>query len=227
LLASGRPQIEAALGNLLETHNVQLYVLFVESTDGRTVTEYADEVARQNSFGGNHALLVVALSDRTDAIWRSSPLMARLTDAELQDVLTRQVEPLLGRGDYTGAVIAAANGIGMAAGGLTQQPAQPSGSRTGLLPILLVFVAVVAAVWILRVISSRRRQGQSAKQYERQTDQLAKEANALLIHTDESLRDAEEEIGFAEAQFSEAEVVPYREALAKASDELKAAFAVR
>src|SRR5919202_951778 len=63
VLASGRPQTQAALGNLLETQNVQLYVLFVESTDGRTVTEHADEDARQNSFGGNDALLVVALSD--------------------------------------------------------------------------------------------------------------------------------------------------------------------
>ncbi|WP_152413023.1 TPM domain-containing protein, partial [Nitrolancea hollandica] len=239
VLAGGRARIETALRDLLETHNVQLFVLFVDSTGNRTVTEFADEVARRNSLGGNDALLVVSLGDRTDAIWRGSQSLARLTDLELEDVLSRRVEPLLVKGDFTGAVVGAADGIGHAAGsggvqpaqppagGGAPQPAQPPANGLGLIPILLVMVLVIAGVWIWRVASTRRQRRRTAGEYERQTDQLAKEANALLIRTDETLRDAEEEIGFAEAQFNEADVAPYRDAVARASNELKAAFTLR
>jgi uncharacterized membrane protein YgcG len=237
VLAGGRTRIETALRDLLETHNVQLFVLFVDSTGNRTVTGFADEVARRNSLGGNDALLVVSLSDRTDAIWRGSQSLARLTDLELEDVLSRRVEPLLAKGDYTGAVVGAADGIGQAAGaaqpaqppagGGAPQPAQPPANGLGLIPILLVMVLVIGGVLIWRVASTRRQRRRTAGEYERQTDQLAKEANALLIRTDETLRDAEEEIGFAEAQFNEADVAPYRDAVARASNELKAAFTLR
>ena len=83
VLAGGRARIEIALRDLLETRNVQLFVLFVESTGDRSVTEFTNEVARRNSLGGNDALLLVALNDRTDAIWRGSQTLARLSDREL------------------------------------------------------------------------------------------------------------------------------------------------
>lgn len=227
VLASGRARIDMALRDLLETHNVQLFVLFVESTGDRTVTEFADEVARQNSLGGNDALLLVALNDRTDAMWRGSQSLERLSDRELEEVLSRRVDPLLARGDFTGAVVAGADGIGQVAGEGAPQPAQPPAGGLDLGPILLIIFVVIGGLWIWRAISTRRHQRQAAEAYERQTDQLAQEANTLLLRTDEALRDDEEEIGFAEAQFNEADVQPYRDALARASDELKAAFALR
>ena len=46
VLGMGRSQIEAALSGLRQTRNVQLFVLFVETTGTRTITEYADEVGR-------------------------------------------------------------------------------------------------------------------------------------------------------------------------------------
>src|SRR5262249_15457824 len=89
VLAGGRAQIDRALSDLLQGQNVQLWVLFVETTGDRTVTEFADEVARRNSLGGNDALLVVALTDRTSALWRGSSSLQRLTDRALEGILSR------------------------------------------------------------------------------------------------------------------------------------------
>ena len=56
---------------------------------------------------------------------------------------------------------------------------------------------------------------------------LGRQANAMLIETDELLRADEQEIGFAEAQFSDVQVKPFRDALARAREELRGAFTTR
>lgn len=228
VLAGAQGQIEPALAELLQNDNVQLFILFVESTGARTVTAFADETARQNSLGGNDALLVVAVGDRTDAIWRDAQTASRLTDQEIQDVLTRRVEPLLASGDFAGAVVAAASGIGQVGGqggSPSGQPSSGGGSNASrlLLPLLLGGGGLLA--W--RALSARRKGQRVAKERGQQTEQLVHQANSLLITVDEALRDAREEVGFAEAQFGEADVAPYREAVVRASEELMAAFTLR
>jgi uncharacterized membrane protein YgcG len=229
VLANGRAQIEAALTELRESRNVQLFVLFVESTGNLSVTEYADEVARRSSLGGNDALLVVALEDRSDALWRGAALRDRLTDDELEKVLAEQVEPLLMRGDFAGAAVAAADGLGEAAVADAGASGLPGGLSpvVVLVPLIGIPVVGIGGVWLWQTVATRRRQRQAAEAYARETEQLEQQANALLIATDEAVRDAEDEIRFAELQFDEAEVAPYREALASASKELQAAFALR
>jgi hypothetical protein len=227
VLASGRGQIQAALDDLQQRQNIQLFVLFLESTGGRSVTDFANEVARQNSFGGNDALLVVALSDRTDALWRSSELQGQLTDQELQQVLTRRVEPLLAQGDFPGAVVGATRGLSDVAGAGGAQPGGTSAPGFNFGPLLLIGLLVIGGLWLWNTLSRRRQEQKTVEERDRQTGQLAREANTLLIHADEALRAAQEEVAFAEAQFSEEDVAPYREAVTQASAELKAAFTLR
>ena len=222
VLTPGRAQIDAALANLRETRNVQLFALFVESTGSRTVTEYADEVARRSSLGGNDALLVVALTDRSDALWRGSLLDDRLTDRELEEILSEHVEPMLARGDFAGAVAGAAEG-------LAQAVAASGGAGAGLslLPIVGLAVLVGGGLWRWSTVSRRRRERQAAEAYARQTEQLEQQASTLLIAADEAVRDAEDEIRYAELQFGPADVAPYRAALAQAAKDLETAFARR
>jgi hypothetical protein len=227
VLGNGRGQIESALRELQQNQDIQLWVLFLESTGGRTVTEFADEVARRNSLGANDALLVVALSDRTDALWRSSTLGDRLTDQELGQVLSRRVEPRLQQGDFPAAVVEATRGLRDVAGGGQTSAGEAPGSGIPFGPILLIGLLGAGGAWLWSIISRRRDERRAAEERDRKTGMLAREANALLIRTDEALRTAQEEIGFAEAQFSPEDVAPYRDAVARASEDLKAAFTVR
>jgi len=225
-LAAGRSRIDAALSDLRARRNMQLFVLFVETTDNLTVTDYADEVARRSSLGGNDALLVVAVGDRSDALWRGSQLRESLTDRELEAILSNRVEPLLARGDFPGAVVAATNSLADAVVTSSDAPGTTS-PGPGLAPIVLVILVAVGGIWLWGFFSKRRTERASADAAARQTEQRAHEANALLIRADEALRDAEQEIEFAEAQFGQTEVGPYREAVAHASTDLKAAFTLR
>ena len=61
VLKGRETEITTALDRLLRDHNVQLWVLFVPTTNGTNVTTYAEQVAAANSLGVNDALLVVAL----------------------------------------------------------------------------------------------------------------------------------------------------------------------
>ena len=226
VLANGRSQIQPALDDLLRADDIQLFVLFVDTTGSRTVTDFADESARVNSLGGNDALLVVAMTDRTDAIWRSDAYLDRLTDRELLAVLSQRVEPKLREGDFAGAVIASAQGIREASAARPSSPSTPSPARDAG-PLVWVLLLVGGGVLVWTVFSSKRRERAEAAARQQRDAQRAQEANALLIRADESLRDAKEEMQYAEAQFSAADVAPYRDAVAGAATELKAAFTIR
>ena len=105
--------VEAAIERTLEENGVQAWVLFVESTDGQPATEYATETARINSLGADDALLLVALEDRTDAIWVSEGLDA-ITDEEIDAIIADELEPRLRDGDFSGAAVATVEALGAA-----------------------------------------------------------------------------------------------------------------
>ncbi|MBA4180569.1 MAG: hypothetical protein C0506_08285 [Anaerolinea sp.] len=223
---SGTADIEKALQDLEDGRNVQLWVLFVETTGSRTVTQFADAIAEANSFGGNDALVVVAVRDRSDALW-VGPLLAGVTNDEIDRMLSGELEPRLSGGDFNGAVSALARALGVAvAGDLSAGSSGGADAATVLLIIGVVFAIAVAgagAWWAVRW----RRGRQAAEERDRQTGQLAQRANPLLLEVDDGLRDAQQELGFAEAQFAEADVAPFRAALDAARTELQAAFRLR
>ena len=235
-------EIETALDVLLEDHSVQLFVLFVDRTEELTVTEFVDETARVNSLGGDDALLLVAVDDRSFAIWASERLA--ITDAEIDDILAGTLQPGLRDGDFAQAVIDTAEAIGRAADddpilppGPTPRPTAPddggpgqggtADGGIGLLTfaglILLGSGIVVLVVWLItRVIAWR-----DLEERDRRAGKLARDANAQLIATDERIRSADQEAGFVEAEFGTDAAVPFREAVAEARAELKAAFEIR
>ena len=57
--------------------------------------------------------VLVALEDRTDAIWVAEGLDA-ITDAEIDAIIADELEPRLRDGDFTGAAIAAVEALGAA-----------------------------------------------------------------------------------------------------------------
>jgi uncharacterized membrane protein YgcG len=247
-LSGSTSRIQPALDALRRDHRVQLWVLFVETTDNLSITDFATQVAQRNSLGVNDALLVVALGDRTDSIWVADGL-PQITNSEIDAIITDRVEPSLGSGDFAGAIVGAAEGLGDAAGGTTTPatPATPaatqdsgagggsggqggqqaSGGGISIVPVVLVVVAVVIVYAVAVRVLRGRRGRTAAEERDRQTGDLAKEANRLLVETDDAVRSGRQELGFAEAQFSEDDVKPFREALDAASAELKAAFVIR
>ncbi|HEY7465051.1 MAG TPA: TPM domain-containing protein, partial [Candidatus Limnocylindria bacterium] len=232
-------QAQQGIDRLEDQANAQLWALFVDSTGGQEVTDYADTVAAENSLGGNDALLVVAIDDRRDAIWVGD-LLTGASDQELDQILAERVEPQLGDGEWGAAVAGAADGLAVA---LTDdEPTSPPGPGEGETPpplgsdgdgpnffiVLLAIGAIAVGGWILY---SRWQAGRAAEEDDRERERrlrgLAQRANTLLIETDELLRHNAQELGFVEAEFGKEAADPFAAALTAARAELQAAFRIR
>ncbi len=250
LSAGGRRDVEAALDDLLDATGVQLWTWYTDTTGGLSAPQFADETATLSSLGGTDLLLVIALDDR--AYGYSRPDAFPVSDAELEQLLSRELEPGLREEDYAGAVVQFAGALGVELGApapttppATAAPAPPAegGSGGGGLGTILMVIVVVGLVggvaWFLLV---RRRHGAAlgvdgsgraatpggGDPLANLSDKdLNAEANRLLLATDDAVRDSEQELGFAEAQFGEAAAVPFREAIAAAKADLRAAFGIR
>ena len=245
LSAADVTTITDALDRLRSDRNVQLFVAFVSTTGSSTVTEFAQATADASSLGGNDALLLVAIEDRSDALW-VGPLLNAVTNEEIDTILSDSVEPLLANGDFAGAAVAGAGALGDAVAADVPPSAAPTaepaatpvtpvdpnanggttdtGGGLDLTPILAILLIGGGLLLAGRTLLVRRA---AAKADAAERDRLSQEANRALLATDEALRDADQEVGFAEAQWGEEEAAPYREAIAAARDDLRAAFGVR
>ena len=254
LSASEEAEVRDALATLQRDTSVQLWVWYTTTTSGQDVVDFAAETADRSSLGGTDLLLVIALDDRSYGF--SSPAGFPLGDAELEQLLSRGLEPGLQSGDYAGAIVAVSQALGIE---MTATPAPvatevptplPTGGDGGasaggdggigtILAVILVVGLIAAFGWFFFV---RRRYGAAVgipgggpKTADTATDpfagmgedELDGEANRLLLSTDDAVRDSEQELGFAQAQFGEDAAAPFEAAIAAAKDDLRAAFQVR
>jgi uncharacterized membrane protein YgcG len=230
-------QAEDAIGALEADANVQLWALFVGTTEGDTITDFADAVAAENGLGGNDALLVVAVDDRRDALWVGD-LLDEATNDEIDRILAERVEPRLAASDWGAAIAGAAEGLAAA---VSDEPEEPEPEPDpGTVPdpddsdgpsgfvVLLAVGAIGVGGWML---VRRWQAGRAAEEDDRERETrlrgLAQRANALLIETDELLRHNAQELGFVEAEFGSEAAEPFRSALGSARAELQAAFKLR
>jgi hypothetical protein len=241
LSASDKDTARDGIDRLERQYNIQLWALFVSTTSGTAAPDYATAVAEGNGLGGNDALLVVAVNDRRDAIW-VGPLLNSVSNEELDSILANSIEPQLRNSAWGQAVADGADALASAStsaagdggggdgggsvGGTTDgaQPSADLGWLAWFLPVVLIALGVLIVV---RWYAGWRATHREAEERDRRTGELARKANALLIQTDELLRQDEQELAFAEAEFGTDAVDPFRTALTQAHGELQAAFKVR
>lgn len=248
--------VERAVEATLDEHGVQVFVLFVRTTGELNAGDYASQTAGVNSLGVDDALLLVAMEDRTDYIWVADGL-DEITDEELDAILTGTLEPGLRAGDPGGAAIGAIEALGEAAaspaptdapiepgpvvpGPVVPTPAPgPSGSTGGGISAttIIAFLLLAGGGYLLFRWWRRRQASPVAPPAEAPAvpaepppltgAELRQRANAMLIATDERIRDAQQEVDFAEAQYGPDAVVELRAAVAAAQSELAASFMLR
>ena len=252
-LAGREGEVLDAIDRTLDEHAVQVWVLYVNTTGDRTAEAYATETAAQNSLGSGDALLLVAMEDRTDYLWVSDSL-DEITDDELDAIIIEDLEPRLQDGDFAGAAVATVAALGVAAttaaptaAPVTEGPLVPGpttipggggstdGGGGGIPWGTIAAVGLIGGGGYLVWRQWRKRGDAGAGTGSApggapapvDAKALAQQANALLIATDERIRDAAQETDFAEAQYGPDAVVSFRQAVAEARDELAAAFTIR
>jgi uncharacterized membrane protein YgcG len=230
--------IEQALSGLEDSDNIQLFVAFIDSTGVEDVSSFTEGTAEASSLGGNDALLLVAVEDRSDALWVGDALDEVTTD-EIDAILGEHVEPNLAAGDFAGAAVAGAEALGEASTGSILPPVPPAGETAppvdqgsgaasdggfNLTPILALLLLVGGGFLVARALIDRRRRTKEAGVAQAR---LSQEANRALLAVDEALKDAANDVEFAAAQWGEDEVTAYRLAIANATGELRTAFEIR
>ncbi|HYO37471.1 MAG TPA: TPM domain-containing protein, partial [Geodermatophilus sp.] len=225
VLVGDESAVEAAVAELQAEEQVQLFVVYVDSFDGLDPREWADRTAELSGFGGNDILFAVAVEDRRYAY--NPPADFPLSDQEIDELIASDVEPELTAGDFDGAAIALAEGLGSGGG---------DGGGGGLGTVAVVGgIAAVAGGAYLVTRSRRRRQGPPPTQrLERPdphagvpTEQLEAQASTALLELDEAVKTSRLDLDYARLQYGQEAVAGFAEALTASEQDLSRAFALR
>lgn len=250
--------VQATLDDLQQATGAQLWVWYTDTLGGQVSGDFAVATAKASGLGTTDVLLVIALNDRAYGYWKGDNV--KISDADLEQVLSQDMEPALRSNDYLGAITATAKGLLAAMNGGAVTPGEsaipgatttpaggPSGGSTGgspvgtLIMVVIVVGLVAAGGWWLLYVRPRGRAGgpahggaaggapddPNADLAAMQPKQLDELANRILVETDDAIRDSDQELGFAQAQFGDEAAAPFVAAITAARGDLKGAFTIR
>ncbi|HST73194.1 MAG TPA: TPM domain-containing protein [Kocuria rosea] len=233
--------LEAEIEDLAAQGNVTLYAVTVdEFTSPADPDQWVREFAELNGFGSNDVVLAVATQARQVRIDGADN--GPLSDEQLQNVF-QDIRPALAGGDWDGAVQGAVDGIEteLAGGdGAAAAPADGSGGGAGLGVLGLGALGLGGlAVYGLASRNKKRRgqqpppvpagapQGPPVPYPDVPVPELRKRAGELLVATDNAIQHSEQELVFAEMQYGEQQVRPFRRAIEDAKKHMHASFALQ
>ena len=148
LTDSGRAAVSSAIDRLYHDRHIQLWVVYVDNFSRFKPDNWADRTRSASGMGDDDALLAVATNTKL-YVFIAPP--KGFTADELNSLRSKQIEPAVGAKDWSGAAVAAADG-------LNKPASSASSSKRTWLPIAIgVVVAVVVVVVGLLVYRARRR----------------------------------------------------------------------
>lgn len=227
-----RAQVQDRLDQLARSENLDLWVVYVDRfSDPSDAQGWATKTAQQAGLGSNQYLLAIAVDARQ--YFLSSDSSGPLSEAQITSISQDHVLPALRDADWAGAAIAAADGMSAAAGapapgiGGGGEPGRSPAGSGGAAGIVIIVVSVLALLAVAAFFIVRAARRRAASRPAESTEDLGRRAAAALVAADDALREAEQEHGFAAAQFGEEATGALRQALTTARAELDEAFALR
>ncbi len=145
LTDSGRAAVSSAIDRLYRDRHIQLWVVYVDNFSRFKPDNWADRTRSASEMGDHDALLAVATNTKLYA-FTVPPKVQGLTAAELNSLRSKQIEPAVGAKDWSGAAVAAADGLDKSAS-----------SSKGIWPLISIGVVVVVVVVVLVLYRARRR----------------------------------------------------------------------
>jgi TPM domain len=229
LTESGRASVNAAVDKLYADHHIRLWVVYVDNFSEQSPETWTRRARSLSDLGNYDATLAIATAGRSYAFLVPTAVQG-ISESQVADLRRGQIEPALRNGDWSGAAVAAANG-------LNRTPS--SSGRFVLLAILaIIVIGAVALVIVMRYRARRRRTAELAAA--RRVDPT--DANALaavpvdalddlsremVVGVDNAVRTSTNELALAVDEFGEDRTKPFTEAVNHAKTALSQAFTVR
>ncbi|MGW4843992.1 TPM domain-containing protein [Nocardia brasiliensis] len=217
------------MNQLYADHQVRLWVVYVRDFGGLGSQQWADQTAAESDLGARDLLLAIATQDRAYRLAGNAP--SGVSDAELDSLLTREVEPALRDGRWADAGIATADGLNSAMRGGTD------------IRVLLLLGGVLVLVIVGLVLYSRKRSRRRARAElaaARQIDPdnttalaalpveaLDARSREALVEIDNAIRTSGEELELATGEFGATATLPFTTALDHAKTAAAKAFSTR
>jgi len=153
-------RLEAYCANLERTTGVQMAIVLVPSLEGEPVEDATNRLFREWGIGkkgkDDGLLILLAVQDHRDRVEIGYGLEPIVTDGDAGGVL-RGIRPILRQGNYSGAILAAADELGQRIAqskGVTLTTARPV--RTGRpaprgpsIPFPLIVIGIFVVLWII------------------------------------------------------------------------------
>ncbi|OBB66368.1 YgcG family protein [Mycobacterium sp. 852014-50255_SCH5639931] len=152
LTDSGRAAVSSAIDRLYRDQHIQLWVVYVDNFSRFKPENWADRTRDASAMGDHDALLAVATNTKLYAFTVPPPVQG-LTAAELISLRSKRIEPAIAAKDWSGAAVAAADGLDRSA--TSSKPAKPIWVPIAIGVIVLAVVIVV--VFMLYRARRRRR----------------------------------------------------------------------
>ncbi|MCU0114165.1 TPM domain-containing protein [Curtobacterium poinsettiae] len=217
LTAPQQARVEQAVQDLYAETQTQLYVVFVPSfSDPTDHTEWGRAVLEKNQIDSDGILLSVAVTERNYDVQQTNE--TAISESDVQNAVDDSLLPRLKQDDWSGAAVAFADG-------LTQSQAPVDLTWLWIL-LLVVVVGLVVVVLVVRT-RNKRRTAAATEAQEASLADLERSAGGALVTIDDELRTAEQEVGFASAQFGPDAAKPFADAVQAAQREVRKAFTIR
>jgi hypothetical protein len=229
LSGSGRAAVQSAIGKLYSDRRIQLWVVFVDDFSGQSAVSWARSTSTASDLGDFSAVLAVATVDHSYAFLVPNRVKT-ISAGQVDDLRRNQIEPALRRGDWSGAAVAAANGL--------DRGQEPTNAAPLLIGLGVILVAVAALYVVMRYRHRRRRAAElaAAKRVDA-TDPDALSALSLgalddlsrwkVVDVDNAVRTSANELALTVEEFGEQRTQPFSSAVDNAKAALAQAFAVR
>jgi hypothetical protein len=230
LSGSGRAAIQSATGKLYADRHIQLWVVFVDNFSGQAPRNWAHNAHSVNGLGDFDALFAVATVDRSYAFLLPTRVQT-ISSRQVDDLRRNQIEPALHRGDWSGAAVAAANG-------LDRGPESGSAWVSLLATLGVIVVAMLALLLLMRYRRRRRRAAElaAARRVDPtdpdalaalSVDALDDLSRSMVVNVDNAVRTSTHELDLTIEEFGQQRTEPFTRAVSNAKAALRQAFTVR
>jgi uncharacterized membrane protein YgcG len=153
LTDSDRATVSSAIDRLYHDRHIQLWVVYVDNFSRFKPDNWADKTRSASTMGDHDVLLAVATNTKLYA-FTVPPQVQGLTAAELNSLQSNKIEPAVGAKDWSGAAVAAADGLNKAD---ALNKSASSSKRIWPLIAIGVIAVVVVVVVVLLLYRARRR----------------------------------------------------------------------
>src|SRR5271166_2185414 len=162
LTDSGRAAVSSAIDGLYRDRHIQLWVVYVDNFSRFKPDNWADQTRSASGMGDHDALLAVATNTKLYA-FTVPPKVQGLTADELNSLRSRQIEPAVGAKDWSGAAVAAADGLNKSA----------TSSKRTWVPIAIGVAVVVVLLVVVLLLYRRHRRRRAARRVDASDGQVS------------------------------------------------------